>query len=296
MVTCTICKKEFKNTQGLAGHNQFVHSNNGDRSKEPAAQLAEQSPGFSLGFPPPAQHGLGGLEQRLARLEQAIGLRDSDLDVQSGYTEVPLTRRLASVSERAAEQAEQVAELTQQLSQFSEQLGKLTEQLESGYVSREALGTMVAELTGKFKSLQNETSNTYKMLAAGIHENGESCKDHLSKIEGKATATANELYELSTTVNHIRESVRSDRTSINQVNTKLVSLEHMLSELENKVAEVKQLTRRVPTGETVGIELSDKREHHFREYKSSEGLAHPHRSKQDLMLGDRWVDLAEPED
>ena len=296
MVTCTICKKEFKNTQGLAGHNQFVHSNNGDRSKEPATQLAEQSSGLSLGFPPSTQHRLSGLEQRLAMLEQAIGLRESDLDALSGYTELPLTRQLASISERAAEQAEQVAELTQQLSQFSEQLSKLTEQLESGYASREALVTMVAELTGKFKSLQNETANTYKMLADAIHENRESCKDYLSKIEGKSTATANELYELSKTVKHIQESVQSDRASINQLDTKLVSLEHTLSELENKVARVKNFVRRVPTGEIVGIELSDKREHHFREYKSSEGLAHPYRSKHDLILGDRWVDLAEPDD
>ena len=66
--------------------------------------------------------------------------------------------------------------------------------------------------------------------------------------------------------------------------------------IKNRYARVKNLARRVPTGEIVSVLLKDKREHHFREYKSSEGLARPYRTKRDLILGDRWVDLAEPED
>ena len=62
---------------------------------------------------------------------------------------------------------------------------------------------------------------------------------------------------------HIEESVRDNRASIDKLTTRLVSLEHVTSEIENKVAIVKNLARRVPTGEIVSIELSDKREHHF---------------------------------
>lgn len=186
--------------------------------------------------------------------------------------------------------------LTEQVSELSEQLSKLTEQLKSEYVSKEALGTMGAELTEKIKSLQHEVANTYNLLASTIHENRKSCQNSFSKIEGQFTTSADQLYELSKTVKHIQESAQSNRASINQLNIKLVSLEHTLSDLENKVARMKNLVRRVPTGEIVGIQLSDKREHHFREYKSSEGLARPYRTKRDLILGDRWVDLAEPED
>ena len=76
----------------------------------------------------------------------------------------------------------------------------------------------------------------------------------------------------------------------------MVALEHKSTELGNKVDGVKNLAQRVPTGEIVGVQLKDKHEHHFREYKSSEGLARPYRTKRDLILGERWIDLAEPED
>jgi hypothetical protein len=97
-------------------------------------------------------------------------------------------------------------------------------------------------------------------------------------------------------VKHIQYSGHGNRASINQLNTKLASLEHALSKLENEVARLNNLTWRVPTGERVSIKLSDKREHNFREYKSSEGLARPHRTSRDLILGDRWIDLAAPDD
>ncbi len=68
------------------------------------------------------------------------------------------------------------------------------------------------------------------------------------------------------------------------------------SSVVDKLARVEILTRRFPTGEIVDIQLNDNREHHFREYKRSDGLARPYRTERDLILGDRWIDLAEPED
>lgn len=217
MVSCDICGKEFKNTQGLRGHKNFVHSDTGS--------------------------GIG-----------------------------------------------------QSVAQLTEQLSKLTEQLKSEYVTREIMETLAAELTGESESLHKEIANTYHMSAVAIGESRESCENSFSKIEVQLTATADELHELSKTVKHVQESVQGNRTSINQLNTKLVSLEHILSELDNKVARVKNLTRRVPTGEIVGVLLNDKREHRFREYRRPEGLARPYRTKRDLILGERWIDLAEPED
>ncbi len=259
-VTCEICGKEFKNSQGLRGHKTFVHQMT--TTHDPVTRLATEQE-------------LDQLTTRLEKLESITGLKEpSSLDRLLG-TDTPLTEHV---------------------NQLSEQLSKLTEQLKSEYVSKEALGTIAAELTEKFESLQHEIANAYNMSAIAIRESRESCENSFSKIEGQSTTTANELYELSKTVKHIQESVQGNRASINQLNTKLVSLEHTLSELENKVARVKHLTRRVPTGEIVSIQLSDKREHHFRGYKSSEGLARPHRTSRDLILGDRWVDLAEPED
>jgi len=276
MVQCELCGKKFKNTQGLRGHKNFVHSDTVGGVGQPVTQQAAQQPLSSdSGTRVTTEQRLSQMESRFARLEHGTGVRETDeLEKLLGITDTPLTERVA---------------------QLTEQLSKLTEQLKSEYVSRETMETIAAELSGESESLHKEIANTYNMSAIAIRESHESCENSFSKIKGQSTATANELYELSKNVKHIQESVQANHTSINQLNTKLVSLEHTSSELANKVARANNLARRVPTGEIVSVLLKDKREHHFREYKSSEGLARPYRTKRDL-LGDRWVDLAEPED
>jgi chromosome segregation ATPase len=277
MVSCDICGKEFKNTQGLRGHKNFVHANTVGGVGQSVTQQATQQPLSSkLSTRVTTEQRLSQLEDRFARLEHITGFRETDkLEKLLGITGAPLTERVA---------------------QLTEQLSRLTEQLKSEYVSRETMETMAAELTGESESLHKEIANTFNMSAVTIRECRELCENSLSKIEGQLTTIANELYELSKTMKHLQESVQGNRASINHSDTKLVSFEHALSELENKVARVKHLTRRVPTGEIVSIQLSGKREHYFREYKSSEGLARPHRTSRDLIFGDRWIDLAEPED
>ena len=277
MVSCDICGKEFKNTQGLRGHKNFVHKNNaGSVGQSVTQQATQQLLSSNSSTPVTTEQRLSQLENSFAKLEHIIGVRESsELEKLPGATDKPLT---------------------EQVDQLTEQLSKVTEQLRSEYVSKETMKDIVAALAGESESLHKEITNTRNMLVAAMRESRISYENTVSKTKGQSTATANELYELSKTVTHIQESVQSNRSSINQQNTKLASFEHTLSELENKVARVKNLARRVPTGEMVSIQLSDKREHHFREYKSTVGLARPHRTSRDLFLGDRWIDLAEPED
>ena len=277
MVSCDICRKEFKNTQGLRGHKNFVHADTGYGIGQPVAQQAAQQPlSSNLGTRVTTEQRLSQLENRFARLEHVTGVRETDeLEQLLGITDTPLT---------------------EQVNQLSEQLSKLTEQLKSEYVSMETMETIADELTGESESLHKEIANTYNMLAIDIRESRESCKNSFSKIEGQFTPITNQLYELSKSVKHIKESAQANRDSINQLNTKLVALEHKSTELGNKVDGVKNLARRVPTGGMVGVQLKDKREHHFREYKSPQELARPYRTKIDLILGDGWIDLAEPED
>jgi hypothetical protein len=59
---------------------------------------------------------------------------------------------------------------------------------------------------------------------------------------------------------------------------------------------VEKLAIRQPTGKLVTVALNNGREHTFKEYWSPEGLTRPRRRSHDLLLGDRWIDLAEPED
>ena len=277
MISCDICGKEFKNAQGLRGHKNFVHSDTGSSTGQSVAQQATQQPlSSNLGTRVTTEQRLSQLENRIDRLEHTTGVRETDeLEELLGITDTPLT--------------EQVAQLTEQLSE-------LTEQLNSEYVTRETMETLAAELTGESESLHKETVNSYNSLVSTVHEEQESIQNSVSKIESQFTPITNQLNELSKNVKHIQESTQGNRASINQLNTKLGSLEHVSTELEKKVARVKNLTRRVPKGRIVSIRLSDKSEHHFREYKSSEGLARPYRTSRDLILGDGWIDLAEPED
>jgi len=277
MVTCDICGKEFKNTQGLRGHKNFVHKDNA-RSVEPSVtqQATQQIVSSNSSTQATTEQRLSQLEDRFTRLEHITGVKETDeLDKLLGITDTSL--------------AEQVSQLT-------EQLGKVTEQLESKYVSRETVENTVAELTGECELLHKEISNVCNLSAVAKRKSRESYENSLLTIERRVTATANELYELSRTTKHVQESIQDNRSSINQLTTKLTLFEQALSELRSGVARVEKLTRRVPTGEIISIRLSDKREHHFREYKSKEGLARPHRTSRDLILGDRWIDLAEPED
>ncbi len=276
-VTCEICGKGFKNTQGLRGHKNFVHADTVSGTEQPVTQQAtQQLLSSNLSTRVSTEQKLSLLEDRLARLEYVTGVRETDeLDKLLGITDTPLTERVA---------------------QLSEELSKLTEQLKSEYVSMETMETITDELTGETDSLHKEIANTHNLLANTIHEDRESRQNSVSKIESQFAPITNQLYELSKTVKHIQESAQANRDSINQLNTKLVALEHKSTELGNKVDGVKNLARRVPTGKIVDVRLKDKREHHFREYKSPQELARPYRTKIDPTMGDGWIDLAEPED
>jgi len=51
-----------------------------------------------------------------------------------------------------------------------------------------------------------------------------------------------------------------------------------------------------PTDDTERIRFTNGHEHTFRIYRGKRGLSNPHRISIDPFLGDKYVDLAEPED
>lgn len=265
MVTCSVCKRTFKSPQGLSGHNFFVHTKNGDPCAEPAALLAEQSSGFSLARVS-TERRLSSFEQRLAMLEQATGVLQPELaDKVSSSSREPLL-------EQTAELAEQLKRLTSssishaELNPVFEQLGKLAGQLNSLGTSHNSMMTAL----GNFKNELN-TKADQEMLSH--------LRARISLLEKRVT----EIDKLLVTMQ------KAQADSQQQV-------ARVISSVVDRVARVEILTRRFPTGEIVRIPLNDNREHHFREYKRSDGLARPYKAKRDLILGESWIDLAEPED
>lgn len=75
MVTCNICGKPFKNTQGLRGHRNFVHPDTNVNARQPisspATQLVVESTGRSHN-PVLIEHILIKLEQQSNAIEQLL--------------------------------------------------------------------------------------------------------------------------------------------------------------------------------------------------------------------------------
>ena len=222
MVICELCRKEFKNTQGLRGHKNFIHSERADSVRQPVAQQAtQQLLSSNLSTPVTTEQRLSQMEDRFTKLEHAIGVRETDeLEKLLSTTVTPLTERVA---------------------QLTEQLSILTQQLKSEYVSKENLKTVLAELTGEAESLHKEIVNTYNMSTTAIRESRKTYEIGLSKIEGKLTTASNELHELLKNMKQVQESVRGNRASIDQQNTHLAFLESASPELKKKVDGIKFL-------------------------------------------------------
>ncbi len=142
MVSCDICGKEFKNTQGLRGHKNFVHADAVGGFGQPVTQQAAQQPLSSdSGTRVTTEQRLSQLESRSTRLEHVTGVGETDvLERLFGITDTPLTERVA---------------------QLTEQLSILTEQLKSKYVSNETMETIIAELSGESESFHKEIAKTY---------------------------------------------------------------------------------------------------------------------------------------
>lgn len=124
MISCDICGKEFKNTQGLRGHKTFVHQVTSSSSK--------------LAAPPATEQQLSILKNRLDKLENIIGIREpSKIKQLLGITDEPITVQLDRHNNRLFELSEQLTNISQQVKQgasnntevrnLSKQVSQLTE-------------------------------------------------------------------------------------------------------------------------------------------------------------------------
>jgi hypothetical protein len=123
--TCEICGKKFKTTQGLRGHKTFVHQMTNSSDKPSAPLATEQPPGK--------------LEERLQKLENAIGLKEpSELEQLLGITDKPITAQLEQHTHQLTKSSDQLKNLSHQvkiapssteISNISKQLAQLSEQV-----------------------------------------------------------------------------------------------------------------------------------------------------------------------
>ncbi len=198
MVTCELCGKELKNTQGLRGHKTFIHGITGSSTEKPVTQVATEQQ-ISL------------LEDRLQQLERVTGLRESDLYFSLSVTE-PLTDRLTNITEQVTKLSDKVSKLSEdielvQVSRLAKTTVQPTEPTE--LTDEERFESLIEDLTslsleGKAKlaeetgwmapkptqSLaQTPTSEAIGELATGIDTTASNTRKIILTVDGKSIGT-----------------------------------------------------------------------------------------------------------
>ena len=218
MITCEICGKEFKNTQGLRGHKNFVHSNGS--STDSATQTAAESQ-------------LSKLEVRLEKLEYITGLAEmnalkdilsNDKPLTEKITEVTeqlnhLTQQLTNFSSNTASNGdlhninERVSQLTQQLSNFNKRLEPVG--MLAGTISRledelrsKAQNTRVNATENRLRCLEEESNKTEKIIEKCFNMNTAYLDTQLTKV---VEAIRNVVDTLANAVKKLQDQVREQK-------------------------------------------------------------------------------------
>jgi len=268
MIQCELCGKQVKTTQALRGHKTFVHGIAGSNTQQAVTRLASEQ-----------QVRL--LEDRLQQLERVTGLRESDLDFSLSDTE-PLTDRLTSITEH-------VTKLSDAVSKLSDIVSKLSEDVELAKADK----VMVGELNHQLKEAHNSLTGVVNNHCDVFNKNFEV---HWSKID-KVQKMVEDLDEgLNTIRTKLTTHGHNGLSLIPQLSSRLEQVGEQIAGLKAGVARAQALAVRKPTDSFERLELANGFKHTFRVYKGKRGLSNPHRVSIDLLLGDKYVDLAEPED
>jgi len=264
MVSCDICDKEFKNTQGLRGHKTFVHRNGSPNNAQVTRVTTEQP--VSL------------LEDRLQQIERVTGLCESDIDFSLSGSE-PLTDRLTNITEQVTKLSDTVSKLCEEV-----ELSKVAMEIES-----EEFNKRLADLL-----------EAYNRQSVVIDKHRDTFNTNFDVMESRIGKVQKIVEDLSEGLNTVRTKLTThghDGLSLMpQLSNRLEQVGEQITGLQSGVARAQVLAVRKPTDDFERLELTNGSKHTFRVYKGKRGLSNPHRISIDPFLGDKYVDLAEPED
>ena len=265
MVTCELCGKQVKTAQALRGHKTFIHGITGSNTQQPVARLATEQQ-VSI------------LEDRLQKLEQVTGLRESEpgdlLNDLLSDTE-PLTNKLVSI--------------TEQLSKLSDTVSKLSEDVELAKADK----VMVGELNHKLKEAHDSLAGVVNNHCDVFNKNLEVHRSKIDKVQKLVEGLGEGLNEIRTKLTtHGHDGL----SLIPQLSSRLQQVGEQIAGLQAGVAKTQALAVRKPTDDFERLELANGSKHTFRVYRGKRGLSNPQRVSVDPFFGDKYVDLAEPED
>jgi len=268
MVTCELCGKQVKTAQALRGHKTFIHGITGSNTQQPVARLASEQQ-------------VSKLEDRLQQLEYITGLRESDWDDLLSDTK-PLTNKLINI--------------TEQLSKLSDTVSKLREAVELAQVTK----AMVDAEREEFSKRLTDLREAHNRQAAVVN-------DHRDTFNKNFTVLGSRIDKVQKMAEDVGEGLSAVRTKlathghdglslIPQLSSRLEQMGEQIAGLQAGVARAQALAVRKPTDDFERLELANGSKHTFRVYRGKRGLYNPHRVSIDPFLGDKYVDLAEPED
>jgi len=268
MVTCELCGKEVKTAQALRGHKTFIHGISGSNTQQPVARLASEQQ-------------VSKLEDRLQQLEYITGLRESNWDDLLSDTE-PLTDRLTNTTE-------QVTKFSDTVSKLSDTVSKLSEDIELAKVSK----AMADADKDDFDKRLDEQGTVINGQCDTFNKNFAVVGSKIDKVQ----KIVEDLSEgLSTIRTKLTTHGHDNLKPVPELVAKVGNLEQVLGTTQSQVKHLALVVERKPTDDTERIRLTNGRDHTFRVYRGRRGLTRPHRISIDPFLGDKYVDLSEPED
>ena len=186
-----------------------------------------------------------------------------------------------------------------QFAALEEQLDQLVQQVSTASSAQDGWRQRI-------ERTQSAMSDTVDQLAKKVREGEDKAgaletrfHDSLSKMDSRINQNTAQIGVFDGGVHGITQRIAKLESQVRAVQSlydRMGKVEQGMSRLEGKLNAVEKLAIRQPTGKLVTVALNNGREHTFKEYGSSEGLTRPRRRSHDLLLGDRWIDLAEPED
>ena len=181
-------------------------------------------------------------------------------------------------------------------SSLTQQVNQLTEQLEHTQATKELLDTFKAEHNKQLEQLSNGWNNAYHKISSTANHNSELINKSFSVNEDSTKTINKKVDEVMERVRTLEGRQQHEPVLGKQLSDKLSMIEQKLSSFTKELGVVRNLAIRQPTGKLALVTLTDHLEHEFKEYKSPDGLTKPDRYSRDLLFGDKWIDLAEPED
>jgi len=243
------------------------------------------------GFEARTPQGLSG-HIRLAHPETSLAHRELMEDNPS-YPPEPETTDEAIQLSRSPSFEEELEELIEGINRLEGRVGLLEEHTENSGV------VLLRQVDQRLSAVKNDLERHVQDIAKGIdtvkaiQESSSGTVDHrLGAFEARMDSLGHRLQEFD------RRSalIDSQVAAIQKLSERVRNVEQSITRLEGNLNALKQLAIRQPTGKLVTVALNNGREHTFKEYGSPEGLTRPSRHSFDLLLGRRWIDLAEPQD